>query len=50
MENGHQFLIEEQVQLIEGKRVEQVDVQVKKTVSESSNTEEKRTFSSSAGT
>ena len=28
MENGHQFLIEEQVQLIEGKRVEQVDVQV----------------------
>ena len=28
LKNGHQFLIEEQVQLIEGKRVEQVDVQV----------------------
>jgi hypothetical protein len=28
LENGHQYLIEEQVQFIEGKRVEQVDVQV----------------------
>ena len=26
--NGHQYLIEEQVQFIEGKRVEQVDVKV----------------------
>ena len=28
LENGHQYLIEEQVQFIEGKRVEQLDVQV----------------------
>jgi hypothetical protein len=28
LENGHQYLIEEQVQFIEGKKVEQVDVQV----------------------